>query len=249
MKIVWKLTSEDVEYARNFVESRRDHAFVRGRIERNVENPPISVSIDRFWERLVGSLLTSRQRSGPGSAVARFLRSDPFLLSYDVYKSQSDPEEAAEQILKEFGGIRFNSRIADYLARNYKPLSKGLWKKTDGVLESLINQESPALERQAAEFLRENFVGLGPKQSRNLLQGLGLTQYEIPLDSRITRWLNDFGFPVHLSAASLADPDYYNFVSDGVQAICGACEILPCVFDAAVFSSYDEGWTEDNVIW
>jgi hypothetical protein len=32
-----------------------------------------------------------------------------------------------------------------------------------------------------------------------LLQGLGLTKYEIHIDSRITGWLNEFGLPVALS--------------------------------------------------
>jgi hypothetical protein len=33
--------------------------------------------------------------------------------------------------------------------------------------------------------------GVGPTQARNLLQSLGLTWYEIPLDSRVVRWLRD----------------------------------------------------------
>src|SRR3712207_8726784 len=37
----------------------------------------------------------------------------------------------------------------------------------------------------------DSLKGFGPKQSRNLLQGLGLTRYEIPIDIRITRWFND----------------------------------------------------------
>ena len=33
--------------------------------------------------------------------------------------------------------------------------------------------------------MSERLAGFGPKQARNLLQGLGLTRYEIPIDSRI----------------------------------------------------------------
>ena len=69
-------------------------------------------------------------------------------------------------------------------------------------------------------------------------------------NSRITRWLNAFGFPVKLTATALADRNYHNFVSDGFQQLCEACEIMPCVLDAAIFSSFDEGkWTEENVVW
>ncbi len=88
----------------------------------------------------------------------------------------------------------------------------------------------------------------GPNQSRNVLQSLGLTRYEIPIDSRLTDWLNEFGFPVRLSAQALGDHNYYAFVSDGIQLLCERSSVFPCVFDAAVFASSDEDeWTEDNV--
>ena len=66
-----------------------------------------------------------------------------------------------------------------------------------------------------------------------------MTRYEIPIDSRITKCLNRFGFPLRLSAGSLADEDYYTFISDGIQTLCREAEILPCVLDAAIFVSFD----------
>jgi hypothetical protein len=90
----------------------------------------------------------------------------------------------------------------------------------------------------------------GPKQSRNLLQSLGLSRYETPIDSRIVKWLNEFGFPLRLSAPALADRHYYAFVMEGFQQICRACEVMPCVLDAAIFASFDNGgWTEESIIW
>ena len=72
----------------------------------------------------------------------------------------------------------------------------------------------------------------------------------VDFDSRITKWLNAFGFPVKLTANALQDRNYYNFVSDGFQQLCGACDIMPGVLDAAILSSFDEGeWTEENVVW
>jgi len=90
-----------------------------------------------------------------------------------------------------------------------------------------------------AEYIAANLKGFGPKQSRNLLQWLGLSRYEIPLDSRITKWLNEFGFPVKLSATALQDINYYNFVSDGFQKLAKTADIYPCVLDAIIFASYD----------
>lgn len=108
----------------------------------------------------------------------------------------------------------------------------------------------PDTERRTAKFIDKELIGFGPKQSRNLLQGSGLSRYEIPMDSRITKWLNNFGFPVKLTATALSDRNYYNFVSDGFQRLCKACEIVPCALDAAIFSSFDKGrWTEENLVW
>jgi hypothetical protein len=43
----------------------------------------------------------------------------------------------------------------------------------------------------------------------------------------------------------LADRDSYSFVMDGFQALCQACDVVPCVLDAATFASFDGGgWTE-----
>ena len=50
--------------------------------------------------------------------------------------------------------------------------------------------------------------GIGPTRARNLLQSLGLTRYEIPLDSRVVRWLRDrLGWNIGME--SLSRPEYY----------------------------------------
>jgi hypothetical protein len=250
MELIWKLDQTEIARLQSFVAGQMGNPFVRGRISHNVENPPAAVSVLAFWEVLVGCLLTSQQRSGPDSPVSRLLATTPFPLSYDFYLRQADPVTAAEDLLSGLGGIRFKTRISGQLARNFGALGAELWESTEQVLRRLYENESPAEERRAAEFMAASLAGIGPKQSRNLLQGLGLTKYEIPIDSRITKWLNAFGFPIVLSATGLADVHYYNFVSDGIQAMCRQCEVLPCIFDAAVFSSFDgDGWTEDNLVW
>ena len=167
------LEAGDAEKVRSFVASQRDSAFVQYRQDKNVEHPPASVDLDEFWEVLVGALLTSQQRSGPESYVSQFLRRKPFPLSYAFCKEQANVEVAAKRVLQEAEGIRFTNNISSYVMRNYTTLVNGLWSTTASVLESLVGQDSPDLERQAAEFVRKHFVGFGPKQSRNLLQGVG----------------------------------------------------------------------------
>ncbi len=78
-------------------------------------------------------------------------------------------------------------------------------------------------ERHAAHMVDALLAGFGPKQARNLLQVLGLTQHEIPLDSRVAKWLKSFGFPAPVSAAALSDADFYDFALDGFQQIASAC--------------------------
>ena len=82
------------------------------------------------------------------------------------------------------------------------------------------------------------------------MQSLGLSRYGIPIESRIAKWLNGFGFPLRLLAPALAARHYYGFVTEGFQEICRACEVMPCVLEAAIFASFEkEGWTEENIIW
>ena len=95
----------------------------------------------------------------------------------------------------------------------------------------------------------QNLKGFGPKQSRNLWQSLGLTRYEIPIDSRIVKWLNYNEFPFTLSASGLSDENYYQFIMDSIQKWCLEADIIPCVLDGAIFSSYDEEWPEDYELW
>ncbi|MBN2414146.1 hypothetical protein JXQ31_20900 [candidate division KSB1 bacterium] len=139
--------------------------------------------------------------------------------------------------------------ITNEITTNLKKLENGLWDKVFIYINNLTSNDSAQLEKEAAKFINDNLKGFGPKQSRNLLQSLGLTQYEIPIDSRITKWLNKFGFPLELTAQALSDQNYYNLISDGFQELCKACNIKPCVMDAVIFSSYDKNWTSENVVW
>jgi len=53
-----------------------------------------------------------------------------------------------------------------------------------------------------------------------------------------------------LSSMALGEEEYYCFVSDILREWCVQSAILPCVFDAAVFSSFDnEDWPEEVPVW
>jgi hypothetical protein len=250
MKHTWTVEPADIEKVKAFLADHQDDLFVRRRIERNLGAEKPAVEKAGFWQQMVACLLTTQQRAGPTSAVTRFIRTTPFPLAYSTCLEQPNVAAFAKRTLTNFGGLRRTNRLAAEVAANLSALEAGLWQRTLDTLDTLRTEQGVKAEREAADFIADTFHGFGPKQARNLLQSLGLTRHEIPIDSRITKWLNEFGFPVRLSASALADRDYYSFVTDGLQALCRACGVVPCVLDAAVFASFDgDGWTEENIVW
>jgi hypothetical protein len=239
MKLLWKIEASDVRRVKAFYDEQKNNDFVVWRYSRNIEGDIPDVSHAVFWTAMVSCLLTTQQRAGPDSAVSRFNGTKPFPLNYTRCKQQRSLKKFAERTLATYGGIRRSPTLAEEIQENFQRLENGGWHEVDETIAELERNPTLQAEIEAADFIDYSLKGFGPKQSRNLLQGLGLTKYEIPIDSRITKWLNDFGFPIKLSAASLGDINYYRFVSEGFQQLCEACDIYPCLLDAAIFSSYD----------
>ncbi len=249
MKIEWIIETADVAKVNSFFLQHKDRAFVQKRIATNLRRQEHAVTIGRFWQAMVSCLLTTQQRSGPASAVTRFIMTRPFPLAYGNCRRHKSLASSASQTIASFGGLRRSLTIGREVAENAEYLQDN-WQDILEVLEAVRKKPRPETERQAARFLAEHLAGFGPKQSRNLLQGLGLSRHEVPIDSRITKWLNDFGFPVRLTAAALSDPAYFEFVSDGFQRLASASGIVPCVLDAAIFSRLDgDAWTKENMAW
>lgn len=124
------------------------------------------------------------------------------------------------------------------------------WDLQTKLENSLKNELTKYSERELADSIDQIFKGFGSKQARNFLQALGLTKYVIPIDSRLIKWMKDFGFPVLFSTTALQDKAFYHFVSDGIQLLCEKGNIYPCVLDAAIFSSHGNiTWTKDNIIF
>lgn len=249
MRIAWDISDDEARRARDFYDNLRSNPFVTARQRRNVDGARAPADHDQFWEALVSALLTTQQRSGPASAVNRFITTTPFPLSLSDCRAHSPCAALVEDRITAFGGIRRGRTIAGELQSNLAWLDDEGWTSVLSRLSALGASRSLPLERESARYLAENLKGLGPKQARNVLQMLGLTRYETPLDSRIAKWLIGFGFPIHLTAAGLSDPSYYEVVSDGFQALCERAGVLPCLMDAAIFASFDGGaWDEEEVV-
>lgn len=248
MNITWNITDKDIQKIKKVLIDN-ENPFLIKRRERNVHRQNIVINKDVIIKTMIACLLTSQQRSGPNSVVGRFLSKKPFPIDFESISNVDKIEDYLKQELRKNGLTRYINRICQFFASNIKKIEKDNWLIIKS-LESLKNIDSKEEERKIADKLNNDFDGFGPKQSRNFLQSLGLTKYEIPVDSRITNWLNDFGFPVSLTSSPLGDKGYYHFVSDGIQELCRKAEIYPCILDAAIFSSYDNGeWTEENTIF
>jgi thermostable 8-oxoguanine DNA glycosylase len=235
----WTFDSFVVGKVKAFFEEHRNSSFVQKRIRTNTIQRTSPVTKDEFWYWMVACLLTSRQPSGPKLPVANFIRTVPSPLTYGVCRDSSNLATFAESVLTDFGGLRFATRIGKFIAENMLFVDSGGWELIFQQLEIARENSTPTTERLAAELLAFHLSGIGPKQSRNVLQCLGLSKYEVPLDSRTSKWMVTFGFP-EVTTKELQNRKSYNLISDNYQRLCEACGIMPCVLDAAIFSSFDD---------
>jgi len=257
MKINWIIEEKDIRPIKEFVDSQSGKSFVKNRIAKNVNGPTIpDFNRDIFWNAMISCLLTTQQRSGPESSVTKFTCINPFPLNLNKCAEQTNLKEFVEGTITNFGGLRRAKTIGDEVLHNFKWLKNSGWQEIESIAKVLVEKRSQSpqfndkyTERKAAKIAIDNLKGFGPKQARNLWQSLGLTRFEIPIDSRIIKWFNKNGFPVRLSASALSDENYYNFVMDGIQEACKASDVYPCVLDAAIFASFDQEWPEDKLIW
>lgn len=246
MKIHFTFEDKDLQAIQLIVGQNISHPFVMARIQRNVLGEPPDHSEGSMWQVLISCLLTTQQKSGPGSPISRFIDQQPFPLNLEKCRKIPDLEKYTYQALYEFGGIRFAPKISAQIQSNFHTLERGSWKTLEEWAHRLTVQrlENPlpghyALERQGALVTKELLTGIGPKQSRNFWQELGLMRYEFVLDSRILKWLKKQGFPIPLSSASLGEDEIYHFISDILRDLCTQAGMLPCILDAAIFASYD----------
>ena len=173
MKIEWDVTDDDVLRVRSFVEAQSENPVVAVRKQRNLANPKPEVSREEFWRQMVGMRLTSQQKSGPESHVARFIRRQPFPLTYATCRSEANPARFVSGVLKKTGGIRFSDKIGTELAANLQKLDAGEWKRTKTFLARLRASDKREVEAEVADYIDDTFLGFGPKQARNVLQALG----------------------------------------------------------------------------
>lgn len=239
MNANWEIDLDTLSRWRHFVDRNLDNPLVIERKRRNVMRVGIDLSRGRIWQVLVGCQVTTQQRSGPGSVVDRFLRSEHWLLDLAACSSKADFRDACQRGLAELG-CRRSITIAVNLSAILQALESGGWDSLKPHLNALDAKPDHALEQVAvAHLLGRGFPGMGQKQARNFLQWLGLSLFEIPVDSRVIKVMRSMGASFAPAANALADEQVYRFVQHGLQRLAAALDVYPCVLDACIFSSLD----------
>jgi hypothetical protein len=246
MKFAWTISDSDKRTVSQFVDKQRGRVLIEFREKYNLAHQKEPVTRERFWRALVCMRLTTQARSGPTSKLAEFWGTTPFPLRYGEPKIPLNDSEFIQSVLQRFDVGRHPLKISDELVENHKRLEGGGWNEVLAECNKLVVRRDRRVEAEVANYIDKKFRGFGPKQSRNVLQALTLTRFEVPIDSRVIKWLNEKRiFPFNLTSAALADRNIYGFVLDGICELCDWCEICPCILDAAIFCSADkEVWEE-----
>jgi hypothetical protein len=251
MYIRWHVTHHDKNVVRSLIKSQEDTVLVRDRRERNLSKKKDQVTRERLWRAVVCMRLTTLARSGPEGKLAQFQRLEPFPLSYNVCRETRSLKTFILQILREHQVGRHPPTISSQLASNLDRLERGDWDALLDKCNQLTECVPRAVEVEVADFVDDTLKGFGPKQSRNVLQALGLTRFEIPIDSRVTTWLNEaLKLPFRVTSMALGDGDYYGLISDAICELCERCCDFPCILDAAIFGSKDgDRWTREQLVY
>jgi predicted transcriptional regulator len=238
MHLNWEISDGELARWRSFIDANITNEFVIDREKRNISRKTVDLSKNMLWYVHVGCQVTTQQRSGPTSAVSRFMDSDSKTLKYNECAKSSNTVELIQSEISK-AGLRRSNIIAKNLSQILSKLEAGGWDSFIQQLKTIEKDTSKNKERNVAKYIAKEFAGLGPKQSRNYIQWLGLARYEIPLDSRITKTMKKLGCSFVPKATALNDETVYLLIQEGVQQIAGQLGIYPCILDACIFSSFD----------
>lgn len=212
---------------------------VQKRNQHNVMRKNIHITEDSFWEALVIAILSTQSRNteefGKGRAE----------LEIDNYEKMKNCKDIANRV-RRLKGIRYTNKKPESIARSMGILQER-WEEIKKHLETLRYDPSLEKEREVADYLREMFKGnqIGLKQSRNIVQMLGLSQYVIPLDSRVMKVLEANGGikkpkqkkPLQSRAGYCDIEDQVNELCEQLNGQCGDFIVKPCNFDICAFIS------------
>jgi thermostable 8-oxoguanine DNA glycosylase len=238
MELTWKLSDSDINRIRDFVKKYRN-PDVEKVIDKNIKHIDRVIDKDSLLRAMLICLMSSETNSYPESKIEQILNKKPFLLSCQYLFKVSNIEYAFQETFQTFGVTKYLKKVPRYFSTNFDFLVETNWDLESEINRSLEHELTKYDERTLADRVDRSFKGFGSKEARSFLLALGVTKYEIPIDYKLLKWLNNFDFPIKFSKIALQDILFYHFVSDGIQKLCEISEIYPCVLYASIVSSSD----------
>lgn len=223
---------------KKLIEENKSLPRVIERKKLNIDTPRKDLRIDEeiFWEKLVMGIVTSNVRN---NAAFRKKLKDSNILKYEVVKKELKDREGIAERLKEYKIGRYQ-RNSTALMTNMERLDNN-WQETERRLKTLQYDTTLEKERKVAKYLADLYLQIGPKQSRNIIQMLGLSRYVVPLDSRMDETINEYGGIVLPEVQNpYSRENYYMDIEDQINDLCVELYIYPCFFDACVYWSKDD---------
>lgn len=239
MQATWTLDPKSLDHWRALVDTNRHKEVPVRRRAMNVRHMDVDLSRDEIWRVLVGCQVTTQQRSGPNSPAGRFLKSASPALSPRQCRQSASVAGLIEEECSA-AGLRRGKTISANLSKIFANLEAGEWDVLVDRLSTLERNTTSKKEREVVNYLQsDGYPGLGQKQSRNFIQWLGLSRYEIPLDSRVLKRMREFGCNFVPKGSALTDETVYLFVQDCLHKVADALGLYPCELDACIFASFD----------
>lgn len=243
MKVVATLqspiTKGELKNYGKFVKDYEDNERVVRCRNKNVLRKKAVISKEEFWRCLVIAMLTTQTKSGEHSPLHVFLKTKPNILNYNYVIGIEDKENIEREIPENV--TRFWNKTCLYIREAISAFKQDFWCDVEKQLKSIESDTTLEKERAVADFIRKHFKGIGRKQSRNIIQMMGLSKYVLPIDSRVMKKIKE------LSGLSLKESLEKNYllIEDRLQEICKSIGVYPCIFDACAFCSQETTKKED----
>jgi thermostable 8-oxoguanine DNA glycosylase len=223
------ITPQSIEYFKNLHAKHQNHPLVLERIENSSsDKKKQDIDINLFWSALVEIINATQDRSAGLNSPTN--DTDYKIKKWDSIKDISHDE------LRELAYTEFmDSNIDKYSNNNarYAVSNRNFIKKQgeEKILKKINSCEvgNATSEEKTCVFLQK-LKGIGPKQSRSILQYLGLSHHQVPIDSAVLNQLEISG--IDITDAKLDKERDYQEVQNIIWNISKELNVLPCVFDA-----------------
>jgi len=235
MELIWKFSDSDINKVRDYV-NKNKYQKVERIIDRNINHIDRLIDKDSILRTMLICLLSSETDHYPESKIEQIFKKKPYLLNYQYLFKVRNIEILFQDVFKTFGITKSANKVPRYFSTNFEFLEETDWDLELEICKSIEHELTKFDERKLADMVDKSFKGFGSKEARSFLLALGVTKYEIPIDHKLIKWLENFSFPIKFSKTALQDILFYHFVSDGIQKLCEISEVFPCVLYTSIIS-------------